>query len=171
MMITFFLLKVKIRQDLLCEKNTNILECFAGDGKIYDAIKSDNVTLFKIDANEKFNVDYHGNCLEYIKNNDISKFNIIDLDSWGSPAKYIELLKHKKYKGIVVCTYCSPVLMNPCKIICSNYYGRIYENTKRKTILNKDIGKMFRKYLIDSGFTEIKGYFTNKKVYCSFKIG
>ena len=51
--------------------------------------KTNRLTI-DADANFKPNVVYDS--LKWIKENDLSSFDIIDLDSWGSPVKHLEVL-------------------------------------------------------------------------------
>lgn len=170
----FINIKTQLRYEYLKENNNlKILECFAGEQLIWKSIeKKLNIKTNRttIDADENFNVDFNINALTFLKNNDLSKYDIIDLDSWGSPVKYLEVLFAKKFKGIVILTYCSPVLMNPDKIICSNFYKGIYEDCNKKTLLNKDIGIMFKQYLFDKNIVTYKGLMSKNKIYCSIEL-
>jgi hypothetical protein len=167
-------LKVSLRIDALNNsEHNNILECFAGDSVIWNKVKNitkKTFTIYKIDANEKYKVDYCGNALKYLKNNSINNYNIIDLDSWGSPVKYLEHIFKTNFKGTVLCTYCSPISLNPDKILANNFYGHIYAKSKKKSILAKDIGIMFKQYLLKNNIKEYKGLISKKIIYCSFKI-
>jgi len=163
--------KIAIRYDCIKENNElSILECFAGQQLIWKSIekkinKKTNRTT--IDANKNFNPDFNINALTFLKNNDLNNYDIIDLDSWGSPIKYLDVLLKKKFKGIVILTYCSPVLMNPDKILCDNFYKNIYKKCNKKTLLNKDIGIMFKQYLFDNNIFNYKGLISKNRVYCS----
>lgn len=167
-------LKINLRLESLQEIETPlILDCFAGDSIIWNNVKTKTNKEFSrvtIDADSRYKTDYTCNALTFLKSNDITKFNIIDLDSWGSPSKYLDVIFKSNYKGIIICTYCSPVLMNPYKILAQNYYGNIYNSSTKKTLLNKDIGEMFKKYLFDNNVKQYKGLISSKKIYCSFKI-
>src|SRR5690554_4704977 len=64
-----------------------VLECFAGNGKLWDEVQrrlGKQITRYKIDVNEFPGVNYVGDSLKFLKNKDISAFNVIDLDAWGS---------------------------------------------------------------------------------------
>ena len=92
------------------------------------------------------------------------------MDSWGSPVKYLEHIFKTNFKGTVLCTYCSPISLNPDKILANNFYGNIYAKSKKKSILAKDIGIMFKQYLLKNNIKEYKGLISKKIIYCSFKI-
>lgn len=166
-------LKIKLRIDALENTEKNVLDCFAGDSVIWSNVKKRvnfDFKRFTIDADSRYKTDYTGNALTYLKTANLSSYNIIDLDSWGSPIKYLEYIFTTDFKGIVICTFCSPVSINPDKILAKISFGKIYENTNKKSILAKDIGKMFSDYLISKGIKEYKGILEKKRIYCSFKI-
>ena len=167
-------LKINLRLNVLNKtENPNLLECFAGDSVLWNEVEKIKLTKIKkttIDADQRYNVDFNMNSLTFLKNNNINDYNIIDLDSWGSPVKHLEILFLKKYKGFVICTYCSPVRLNPDKILAENFYGKIYNSTNSKSILNKDVGKLFKEYLFSKGIKEYEGLITHNKIYCSFQI-
>jgi hypothetical protein len=166
-------LKTMLRLDALSKFDVNyVLDCFAGESVIWNNVsKHTDIQFkrFKIDANEKFDVDYNGNALTYLKNNDIHKYNIIDIDTWGSPVKYLEEIFNKKYKGTIICTYCSPISINPDKILADTFYGDIYKHSNKKSMLAGDIGTMFKHYLFTKNIVEYKGLISKKVIYCSFK--
>jgi hypothetical protein len=166
----FFEYKVKIREQALSfTKNNYILQTHAGAGDLWKKVKSDCVH-FKIDADNRFDVDYVGDSLAFLKNNDITKYGLIDIDSWGSPAKYLEIIFQKKYTGIIVCTFCTPVLLNPDKILALSYFGLAYTKSKRKAKLNIGANKLILNYLNKKGIKTINGYLSPKKCYFWFKI-
>lgn len=167
-------LKIQLRLDAIDTFNSvNVLDCFAGDSVLWKQVcgkTNIKVNRFTIDADDRYKVDCVGNALTWIKNNDINRFDVIDLDSWGSPVKYLEIIFKSNFKGVVICTYCSPVLMNPDKILAETFYGRIYNNCNKKTILNKSIGDMFKAYLYKNNIKNYKGLIGKNKIYCSFVI-
>jgi len=167
-------LKTALREyAFLNTKQPFILDCFAGDSVLWKAISKKLNTEIKrvtIDADKRFNADFNCDAKKFLKTNDISKFNIIDLDSWGSPVSYLEYVFKSDFKGFVICTYCSPVSLNPDKILAKNYFGNIYEKTNKKSLLAKNIGAMFKEYLIDKNITDYKGLISKNKIYCIFEI-
>ena len=62
-------------------------------------------------------------------------------------------------------------ILSGCKTIVDAYYfGDIYKNTSKKSLLAKNIGLMFKQYLYKNKIAEYKGYMDNKKIYCIFEI-
>lgn len=175
--LSFFELKRKIRIDAINHApNTNVLELYAGAGDLWRGI---NENRFRIDANNAFSPDYCGDCVTWLKNNDIEKFGLIDVDSWGSPAKALEIIFDKKYIGVVVCTFCSPVLFNPCKILAKSYWGEsVYNKVNKKTVLAKGCNELILNYLAKITFLKLEvichlksAIFGSKQTYDTEKTG
>lgn len=166
--LSFFQYKKNIRLSALKNaKNNSILELYAGAGDLWKGL---NVNSYKIDANPIFNADYTGDCISWLKKNDIYKYGLIDVDSWGSPARALDIIFTKKYNGVVVCTFCSPVLLNPCKILGKSYWGEAYDKVSKKTILAKGCDEMIINYLASKNINKINGFLSHKKCYFWFKI-
>lgn len=172
--LKFLNLKINLRLDLVNKvQEPKILDCFAGDSVLWNNVNkkhAKNIIRFTIDADPRYKTDLTTDCLKYLKQNDLTQYNIIDIDSWCSPVKYIKQVLNTDFKGFIICTYCSPVMMNPDKILALNYYGEIYTKSSKKTLLNKNIGLMFKKWLLDNGITEFTGYISKNKIYCYFEI-
>jgi len=162
-------LKKKIRLDAISYANNNsILQCYAGAGLLWSGIV--NCKTFKIDADERYKPDYVGDCISWLNKNEFSNYGLIDLDSWGSPAKALDIIFAKKYKGIVVCTYCAPININPCKILAIDYFGSLYNSCAKKSIMAINIDKLLLSYLSKRGVAKVNGYLSKNKCYFWFKI-
>ena len=169
----YYNLKINLRiNSLPNKKEITVLECFAGEGKVWDSIEKltdKKINRFRIDINEYKNLDFLGNSLQFIKKANLKKFDIIDLDSWGSPVKYLEILFKRKYKGIIHCTYCIPMSLNPDKILAVNHF-----KIDHKTILlapslfSRNIGQMIESYLIKNGIKAYFGLISANKNYFYF---
>ena len=64
-----------------------------------------NIKIISIDQKRYKKVNLQGDNLKFLKGFDLSKYDIIDLDSYGSPSNQLDILHEKKYKGIVHCTF------------------------------------------------------------------
>src|SRR4051812_32373644 len=98
--------KVLLRINSLPEKkDISILEAFGGEGVLWNIIKrrqpEKEFDILSIDKNKYNRVQLQGDNLKYLQSFDLSQFDIIDLDAWGSPVKQLEVIFKKKYKGIV----------------------------------------------------------------------
>lgn len=101
--------KVQLRlKSLPAKKNINVLEAFGGDGILWDKVKKltdKKINILSIDKNDYRKVNLKGDNIKFMLSLDLNKFDIIDLDAWGSPSEQLEILKNKNYKGIVHCTF------------------------------------------------------------------
>jgi len=101
--------KILLRLESLPEKdNIRILEAFGGEGILWSEVRkrtNKKINILSIDKNEYKKVNLKGDNLKFLKSLDLSHFDIIDLDSYGSPSNQLELLYEKNYKGIIHCTF------------------------------------------------------------------
>jgi hypothetical protein len=166
----FIAIKKQIRASALNKAdNKNVLDLYSGDGLMWSSFNLD--LHYKIDADNRFKTDYCGDCVTYLKHNDISCFGVIDADSWGSPAKALNAIFTKEWKGVVVCTFCLPVNINPCKILAIDYWGEhVYNSVKKKSILTKGADTLLLSYLKKRGINKVYGHLSAKKCYIWFEI-
>lgn len=100
--------KVELRIGNLPPGPVRVIDCFSGKGLIWAAVKKlsgrDIVTL-PIDKRTDINdFHLHGDNLDFLETMDLSRFNVIDLDSYGIPFDQIEVLVHRKFCGVVFVT-------------------------------------------------------------------
>jgi len=102
--------KIYIREAFLPnKKNIRVLDAFSGNGVIWASIRARNPNIeFEIDRVDKvegLKGDYNiMNNMEFMKNNDVRKYDAIDLDSNTHPFKQMQHLIKCKYRGAVYCT-------------------------------------------------------------------
>jgi hypothetical protein len=171
----YFALKVALRLNSLPNRDVSILECFAGEGKIWKKVQSKfpyKIKITKIDINEYQGVNnIKADSLRLINKIDIAKFDIIDLDSWGSPIDHLEVIFNKEFSGIIHCTYCCPIPLNPHKKLADLYYKIPREKIKEKpSIFAKDLNSMVLKYLNLKGISKINGFLSQKNSYFYFHL-
>lgn len=169
----WFKLKVQLRLQSIQElENPHIIECFAGEGKLWDTVQmltKKKLARFRIDANYYPNLDIIGDSLTFIKQTKISNYNVIDLDSWGSPVNHLEVIFQKQFKGIVHCTYCSPISINPDKKLAETFFQVDSKTIKKAPALfAKDTGSMMETFLSKNGINTIFGHTSPKKNYFYF---
>lgn len=104
--------KVQLRLDSLQhikKDRVTVLEAFGGDGVIWSLVKQrteKKISILRIDKKpDKKGVYLRGDNLKFLKSIDLSSFDIIDLDAYGSPYNQLEIVFRRRYKGIVHCTY------------------------------------------------------------------
>jgi len=92
--------KINLRRKYL-PKNARVLDLFCGNGEIYKNVYKGNVKEYLGIDKEKVHSDkicIKTNNLFYVAKNDISYFDVFDLDDYGSPWKLLYLIL-KKYQG------------------------------------------------------------------------
>jgi hypothetical protein len=106
-----FEVKIELRERLIQDKEEyKILEAFAGDGILWDTIRkkypNKKFNVLRIDQKPgKKGVYLKGDNTKFISSMDLSKFDIIDLDAYGSPFLQLEIIFASNYKGPVICTF------------------------------------------------------------------
>ena len=103
--------KIELRQQFLpSKKEINVLDCFAGNGILWKTIKKNNPDIkFNITSIDKKkglnNIYLEGDNLKFIKAFDLTKYDIIDLDAYGSPYFQLKEIFKKSFKGHIFVTY------------------------------------------------------------------
>lgn len=168
--------KIKLRiQSLPLEKDViYVLDAFAGEGKLWkEVIKRSgrNIKILSIDKNSYKQKSLKGDNLKFLLSLPLEKYDIIDLDAWGSPSDQLKILKQKKYKGIVHCTFIQTMFGGINKDVLISYGYSEAMIKKTKTIFNKNgLDKILQycSYLFD--VNEFFIYSNKKKNYFYFVI-
>lgn len=106
-----FNVKVELRERLIQDKQSyNILEAFAGDGVLWDTIKrkypDKQLNILRIDQKQnKKGIYLKGDNLKFMATMDLTQFDIIDLDAYGSPFNQLQIVFDSLFQGAVVCTF------------------------------------------------------------------
>lgn len=86
-----------------------VLDCFSGEGLIWDAIEKISGRHIKrvgIDKQD-WNVGFYlpGDNIKFLMSMDLSRFGIIDLDAYGVPYEQLKILFGRNYHGRVFVTF------------------------------------------------------------------
>jgi len=90
-------IKIKLRnENLPSKKIINVLDVFSGEGEIWREIKKLNflktINVTRIDKRKKLQGMYLiGENVKFLATIDLSKYDVIDFDSYGFPDKQIEV--------------------------------------------------------------------------------
>lgn len=168
--------KIAIRELALPKKKIiRVLDCFSADGLLWKQIKDRNpekdIRTLRIEMKaEKKGVYLQGDNLKFISGMDLSKFDLIDLDAFGSPYKQLEVLFRREYKGPVVCTFIQTMVGALDRDMLSVIgYPRTMV-TKAPTLFYRDGQAKMEAYLAIRGIKTITGYHINRKNYFYFII-
>lgn len=170
-------LKFKIELRLMSlpdKKEIKVLEAFGGEGVLWDAVKKKTdkkIRILSIDKNDYEKVNLKGDNLKFLKSLDLNYFDIIDLDSWGSPVEQLLILQEKKYRGIVHCTFIQTMFggLSMSMLTRLGYTEKMIR--KIPTLFNRDGMKKMEQFLATVfGIEKITIYSQNKKNYFWFII-
>lgn len=169
--------KLKIRQEIIdkTEGVVRVLECYAGKGVIWTELKRRNpsrtIDVMQIEKEKGKNLRaLCGDNTKFLTVLDLSKFNVIDLDAYGIPAKQIEIVSNSSFSGYVVVTAIQSMQGGvPKEILRAN--GITDEMlAKIKSIFNTQCIKYLKNFLYLCGVKKIRGYFLpERKNYFYYK--
>ena len=90
------MIEAKIQLRLMSLPNLNqinILDCFAGEGILWNEVQKrtkKQLKILSIDKNNYKKISLRGDNIKFLKSLDLNKYDIIDLDAWGCPANQLE---------------------------------------------------------------------------------
>lgn len=168
--------KVILRQHSLSDrKRVKVLDCYAGHGWVWNAVKSESeceIEIVQIDKKSDKSVSYlRGDNLKFLQTMDLDRFDIIDLDAYGTPIKQLNLLFEKGYKGIVHCTFIQTVMGRlPNDLLRGlNYSPEMV--VKCPTLFSRNGFEKCCKYLYKKGLRDILYLEKGRKTYFYFNMG
>jgi len=167
--------KILLRLNLLPNKNEiKVLYAFSGEGILWNEVKkrtSQKISILSIDKNDYKKVNLKGDNLKFLKGLNLSKYDIIDLDSWGSPSSQLQILANKNYKGVVHCTFIQTMQGRISNNILETYGYNKSMIKKCPTLFCKNaLLKIMYFIYVKFGVTKIFLYQCNMKNYFSFQI-
>lgn len=146
---SFFNEKVFIRYKFLPEKDEiNVLDLYAGKGKIWNKVKSmtlKKINIISIDKENKGNL-FVGNNIKFIKNLNLDYFDIIDLDAYGIPFLQLEEIFKKGYRNILFLT------------VIFSYLRRMNNKLLMKLGYSKNMINKIPSLICKNGFEKFKNY-------------
>ena len=167
--------KIQLRLESLPDKEEiKILEAFGGEGILWNEVKKrtdKKIKILSIDKNDYKKINLKGDNIKFLKSINLDDFDIIDLDSWGSPSNQLDILKSKKYKGIIHCTFIQTMMGKVNNnILLSNGYTKKMIN-KCPTLFNKNgIDKLLNFISINFGVSKFRIVTNNNKNYFYFIV-
>lgn len=176
---SYFETKVKLRTENLPHGRVNVLDMFAGGGRIWKMIKHNlskrHIDVLRIEQKpDSGGVYLLGDNQKFLSVLDIPKFNVIDLDAYGVPYSQLEaILDGKPARGTVIFV-----------TFIQSLYGRLPQGLLGKigyskamlkkcpAIFNRRGLEKFRWYLAARGVEKIKRYSdpSGRKHYLCFTI-
>ena len=166
--------KVALRMNHIPDKERlRVLDCYGGEGKIWTAVKKltgRKITVLPIEIKEYNNASFHlpGDNRSYLQTLDLSKFDVIDLDAYGTPIEQLETLFERNYKGVVFVTFIQSI-MGMLPYVLLRAVGFTDEMVKKcPTLFGKSGWKYFCEYLSLRGVKTIWHRYHARKHYIGF---
>lgn len=173
------LAKVNLRIDSLShipKPVINVLDAFGGDGLVWNEVKNrvkdKTINVLRIDKKtNKKGMYLKGDNIKFLKNPtfDLSIFDIMDFDAYGSPFNQLEIIFKRKYIGLVHCTYIQSGMgnLNTKMLEKLGYTDRMIK--KAPTLFTRQPFKKMLSYLSMNGVREINNFqATDRKNYFYF---
>jgi hypothetical protein len=88
--------KIELRQLIDC-KELSVLECFCGSGEMFNAVWKDAFHYEGIDIKKQddLRITHQGDCALMLKKLNLEKFNVFDIDAYGSPYECLQIIVEK----------------------------------------------------------------------------
>lgn len=167
--------KVDIRINNLPDGDISVLDCYGGQGIIWKLIKEKtnrNIKRVSIDK-INYNVGFYlpGDNIDYLNSMDLEKYNVIDLDAYGIPAKQIITLIEKKYSGTVFVTFIQSIMgQMPHRLLMDiGFSKKMIE--KIPTLFGKRGWDYFLEWLSKNGINKVTHRSNSRKHYLVFRMG
>lgn len=174
---SFLAEKVDLRKNIV-QDGFRVLDCYSYEGKLWDYVIKETGYKLKIFAIEIENVErddfyFKADNTKFLQNLDLNKFDVIDLDAFGSPFELLEIIFYKNWKGKIVFTYIvNTTRMQggvPKKLLSQIGYSRKMVD-KVPTLFSKNPKQKFFRYLYNKGIKEVVYYENIKQLYGYFEI-
>jgi hypothetical protein len=159
--------------DTIDKEEINVLECFGGDGVIWGEVKkrsSKKINVLRINVKpDKVGFYLHGNNLKFLATIDLSQFEIIDLDAYGSPFQQLEIVFRRAYRGLIHCTFIQTGMgmINHDLLAHVGYTKAMIR--KCPTLFTRKGFEVVCQYLIKNGIKSIQTINIDRKHYFWFK--
>lgn len=165
--------KINLRIENLPKKDISVLDCFHGEGILWGRIKKElpqKVNITGIDRKNYNNNALIGENLKYLKKIDLSNYDVIDLDAYGTPVKQLEaILKNGTFKEVVVFYTFIQSLFGGLPHVMLEKLGYTKKMIKKiPSLFNKNGLDKYYYYLQKVGVKRIKNYNINNKNYGCF---
>ena len=167
--------KVALRaNNLPKDAEINVLDCFAGKGTIWRAVKlltGREIYTLPIDIvnNDGF-FFMPGDNRSFLSIIDLSRFNVVDLDAYGIPYDQLKILFDREYHGHVFVTFIQSQygIMNQDLLMDLGFTREMIKSIP--TLFSKSGWAYVREWLALRGVKRIRVRSSKRKHYLFFKI-
>lgn len=153
------------------QEKYNVLDCFHGNGEIWTNIKKyiKYVKIKGLDIKEYDNISLLGDNLKSLPKINIDKYNIIDVDAYGSPCKQLkEILPRINKRTLIFYTFIQSGMGCLDNIMMYDLGYTKEMLNKVHSIFFKNGHEKFLHWLSVFGITSVKYICHNRKYYGFF---
>jgi len=167
--------KVALRVNNLPKgKEINVLDCYAGKGTIWRAVRlltGREINVLPIDTTNSDGFFMPGDNLSFLKIIDLSRFQVVDLDAYGIPYEQLKILFDREYKGTVFVTFIQSQygMMNQDMLVDLRFTAEMVKTIP--TLFAKSGWSYFCEWLALNGVSKIRVRQHQRKHYLYFRIG
>lgn len=173
---SMFEIKIDLRRRLIEGKpKVTVLEAFSGDGIIWNEIKArypeKDIRILRMDQKmDKKGIYLKGDNLKFLSSMDLSAFDLIDLDAYGSPFPQLQIIFKSNYQGPVVCTFIQTMAgaLNKAFLRELGFTDRMIK--KCPSLFNISGFDKMKQYLAGKGVKKLVFFSENRKNYFSFSM-
>jgi hypothetical protein len=167
--------KVWLRARNIPKGEVNVLDCFAGKGTIWRAVQlvtGREINTLPIDTTNSDGFFYlPGDNRSFLSIIDLSRFNVVDLDAYGSPYDQLKILFDRGYKGSVFVTHISFDFGSTHLAMLKEIGFPNEMVNKIHSLFQKNGWEYFKEYLALHGVKTIRVRSHQRKHYLFFKMG
>lgn len=150
----------------------SVLDCFAGNGYIWDRVKKisgKKIKVLRIDKKSKSaGIFLKGDNIKFLKDMDLGQFDVIDLDSYGVPYAQLKIIFQKAFCGRVFVTFIQSVYgLLPKRMLYVLGYTKAMVD-KIPTLFSQNGLKKFKNYLWLNGVRKVYIRSADRKHYLYF---
>lgn len=165
--------KVQLRADHLPDGEVTVLDCYAGQGRVWRgvaAITGRTIRRLPIEMGPLSEFHLPGDNRAYLETIDLARFNVVDLDAYGTPYAQLVTLLERGYAGTVFATF---IQLNMSGVA----YGLLEEIGFSRAMLerapllcSKDGGALFLEWLALRGVRRVWHRSHARKHYLAFTL-
>lgn len=151
--------KLQLRREAVSKLSSiRCLDLFAGNNVLWSHFATEK--YFGVEKVKGKGKNLNADNLKVIQNLDLSKFNVIDVDSYGIPVKQMDLLFRNPtlQNGTIIIYTCIGSALSGFPKIFLEKYG-FYEMYKKcKVLFNIKTNDLFHAWLFDNGIKKVREY-------------
>lgn len=168
--------KVQLRLQVVAEtgKDTvTVLELFAGKSLLWAEVKKRtdvNIRMLSIEKERGKNpLALGGDNMKFLPSLDLSQFDIIDIDAYGSCFNQLNYVMEHDFTGYIICTDIQSIFGRTSDQLLERAGFTRTMIKKIPTLINAHANEALWAYLADYGYEHATGFFLGRKKFFYIK--